>query len=101
MSTTQKVKLYVMAVKDRWKNEFRILVDTDDRTNWTHDTSTIHILLSEVEIEVPVPELNQKQLTLMEVDQLKEVIQKEKADSHVRITAIEEKIQSLLCIEAK
>ena len=97
----KKVTLYIAAHKYSYgSKKFEIVVDTCDRSKWTHDTSSITIPLSEVEVEVPIPKITEKQLMLEEVKQLQAVIQKEKADSYVRVTAFEEKIQSLLCIEA-
>jgi hypothetical protein len=96
----KKVTLYIAAHKHSYHgSKFEIIVDTCDRSKWTHDTSSTTVPLSEVEVEVPIPKVSEKQLLNEEVKQLQAVIQKEKADSHVRITAIEEKIQSLLCIE--
>ena len=86
-----------MAMKREWKTDYEILVSSVDRTTWNSDD--FYIVLSEVEVEVPVPTIDAQQLNLLEVNQLKASIQREHAQSHVRITAIEEKIQSLLCIE--
>ena len=103
MKTTQekrKVNLYIAAIKGSYDSEFKIEVSTYDRSSWTHNTDTVTVPLSTVEIEVPMPHVTEKQLMNEEVKQLQAQIQKEKADSHVRVVAIEEKIQSLLCIEA-
>jgi hypothetical protein len=103
MSKTQemkKVTLYIAATKySHASSKFEVVVDTCDRSKWTHESAQIVVPLSEVEVEVPIPEVSEKQLLGEEVRQLQAKIQKEKADSHVRVTAIEEKIQSLLCIE--
>jgi hypothetical protein len=55
--------------------------------------------LSVITTSVPIPNFDVKQLQLAEVEQLQETIKTERANSYARITAIEEKIQSLLCIE--
>lgn len=60
----------------------------------------IIVPLSVVTVEVEVPVYSDKQLMAEEVKSLEAALIKEKADSHVRVVAIEEKIQSLLCIEA-
>ena len=93
---TKEVKLYVMAHKYTWDDEFKIVVSTAKHLS---DAATVVIQLSEVMIDVQVPTVNQKTLQLAEVEQLHEVIKTERANSYARITAIEEKIQSLLCIE--
>ena len=73
-----------------------IIVSTVKRLS---DAATVVIQLSEVLIDVPIPTVNQKTLQLAEVEQLSNLVRLEKANNHARITAIEEKIQSLLCIE--
>jgi hypothetical protein len=93
---TKEVKLYVQAVKWSWERDFKINVSTYQKTT---EVDRVVIDLSEVLIDVPVPTVDHKQLTLAEVEKLKETIKTERADSYARITAIEEKIQSLLCIE--
>lgn len=100
MSDKKKVKLWVTAHKYDHDKEFRISVDCFDRSSLSSCTTGTSIAMSVVEVEVEIPTVNQKQFTLEEVKQLQARIQKEKADSHVRVIAIEEKIQSLLCIEA-
>ena len=93
---TKEVKLYVQAIKYSWQDDFEINISTMKRLT---DAATVAIDLSEVTVEVPVPIIDQKQLRLAHVEQLKEIIKTERANSYARITAIEEKIQSLLCIE--
>ena len=93
---TRKVKLYVQAEKWINQQDFEINVSTYPRSSCEHYTV---IDISEVTVDVPVPAIDEKQLTQEEVKQLQAVIQKEKADSFVRVTAIEEKIQSLLSLE--
>jgi hypothetical protein len=93
---TKEVKLYVQAAKWAWERDFKINVSTYQKTA---EVDRVVIDLSEVLIDVPVPTVNQKTLQLAEVEQLQEAIKTEHANSYARITAIEEKIQSLLCIE--
>ena len=93
-----KVKLYVQARKYTWDNEFEIVVHA---FKYPPSADSTVVQLSEVEVDVPVPEINEKQLQLEEVKQLQQRITEEKNASHCRVTAIEEKIQSLLCIEAQ
>ena len=93
---TKEVKLYVQAVKYNWQKEFVIDV-RDYKTESSHEQVVVH--LSEVTVEVQIPDVDVKHLQLEEVKQLQETIKTERANSYARITAIEEKIQSLLCIE--
>ena len=93
---TKEVKLYVQAVKYNWQKEFVIDV-RDYKTESSREQVVVH--LSEVTVEVQIPDVDVKHLQLEEVKQLQETIKTERANSYARITAIEEKIQSLLCIE--
>jgi hypothetical protein len=95
---TKEVKLYVQAHKYTWDDEFKIVVST---AKPLPDAATVVIQLSEVMIDVQIPTVNLKTLQLAEVEQLRETIKTERANSYARITAIEEKIQSLLCIEQR
>ena len=91
-----KVTIYIQARKWSWDREWTVEAKTHQAE--TCDDRTC-VDLSEVEIDIPVPALDHKKLVMVEVEQLQEQIKKEMAESHVRITSIEEKIQSLLCIE--
>jgi hypothetical protein len=93
---TKEVKLYVQANKYSWEDDFQIIVSTVKHNS---DGSTVAIQLSEVTVDVQIPAIDQKTLQLAEVEQLHAIIKTERANSYARITAIEEKIQSLLCIE--
>ncbi len=92
----KEVKLYVTAHK--WLGEYEVEVSTHDRHKYKSPGEVI-IPLSEVTVEIDVPDVEKEQLMTEEIKQLQEQIQKERADSYVRITAIEEKIQSLMSIE--
>lgn len=96
----QEVELYICATKMEWEAEFSIEVNTYDRANLDTGSQVI-IPLSQVTIEIEVPDVNEKQLQAEEIRRLQERIKKEKIDSHVRVTAIEEKIQSLMAIEVQ
>jgi len=93
---TKEVKLYISASKFNFESEFKIQVSSYAPTSCKTITC---IPLSEVTVEVEIPNVDVKQLQLAEVKQLQETIKTERANSFARITAIEEKIQSLLCIE--
>ena len=93
---TKEVKLYVMATKHSLDRSFQTVIST---SRWTTDDHTTVVLLSEVTIDVKIPDINEKRITLEAVRQLEDKIKEEKTASYVRVKAIEEKIQSLLCIE--
>ena len=93
---TKEVKLYVQAVKYNWQKEFVIDV-RDYKTESSPEQVVVH--LSEVKVEVQIPDIDEKRLTLEEVKQLEQAITEEDNASYARIKAIKEKIQSLLCIE--
>lgn len=99
MIDKKKVTLYVHAMKGKWADKYTCHISLADVTG-AGDADTHVELLSEVEIEIDVPDINEKQLKLLRIGSLEKKIKKEKADSHVRVIAIEEKIQSLMCIEA-
>lgn len=93
---TKEVKLYVQAFKWHHRNTWDIRIDSSAFDSC--DSRTV-IQISEVTVEVEIPDINEKQLTLEEVKQLREFINKEQANSYMRIKAVEERIQSLLAIE--
>ena len=98
---TKEVKLYVMAIKRTYDIEFEILVSTYDSKihEMSNGAGSVVIPLSEVTIEVPIPDIDPKQLNAEHIKQLEIQMKEEKNASYIRIKAIEEKIQSLLCIE--
>jgi len=98
MTDKKKVKLYVTAVKLGYENEFKIEVNSFDKSTFDNHGG-IAIPLSVVEVEIEIPTISGEQLQAEEVKPLQAAIKKEMADSHVRVVAIEEKIQSLMCIE--
>jgi len=101
MSTKEEVTLYITAEKWNSSREFEIHINTYDLHKINDGTSRITVPLSEVTVEIEVPDVSVKQLQAEEIKQLRAQIQKEMADSFVRVTAIEEKIQSLMAIEVQ
>jgi hypothetical protein len=96
---TKEVKLYVMAIKQDYDIEFEILVSTYAPKIHEMSGNGIVIPLSEVTIEVPLPDIDRKKLNAEHVKALEIQMKEEKNASYIRIKSIEEKIQSLLCIE--
>jgi len=92
-----KVKLYIQAEKSHWTNGWELREPST--FEFKSDTLTTYVTISQVYVDVDTPELNVKELTLVEVEQLKEQYKKEQADSQMRLNEIDEKIQKLLCIE--
>lgn len=99
---TQNVTMYIYAEKWDYDAEFEIKVACFDLSTSGHKLDgRVIIPLSQVTIEIEVPDVDEKQLQAEEIRQLQERIKQEKIDSHVRVTAIEEKIQSLMAIEVQ
>lgn len=98
MSNTkkQKLTLYFLASKSEHDKEFTFNVHAFDWPGHDFDTN---IKMGSVDVEINVPDLNQKEFTLAEIEQLKERIKKEELDSHQRVKAFNDHIQNLLCIE--
>jgi len=92
----KEVKLYTYAGK--WNGSTDYEVEVGSYLPKSEDYRII-VPLSEVTVEIEIPAYDERQLLKAEVESLEALLLKEKADSHVRIVAIEEKIQSLLCIE--
>jgi len=96
----QEVTLYVCATKFKWQAAFKVDINTYDRSVLDAGEMTI-IPLSEVTVEIEIPDVNGKQLQAEEIKKLQAAIRKEQADSYVRVTAIEERIQSLMALECE
>ena len=76
MTDKKKVKLYVTAVKLGYENEFKIEVNSFDKSTFDNHGG-IAIPLSVVEVEVEIPTISGEQLQAEEVKQLQAAIQKE------------------------
>jgi len=94
---TQQVTLYISAQKYTWDNEFKISIDI---FKCGSSDSCVIVQLDTQEVEIPVPEIDEKALTLVQIEHLKASIKKEKVDSHMRILGIEDAISKLQCIES-
>lgn len=93
-----KIQLYIQAVKYKWEKEFTVRVESFQRTQ---DNQQSVISLDELEFEIDVPEFDAKTLMLKEVEHLESQLKEEKQASFERITQLEERIQSLMCIEVQ
>ncbi|PIJ51972.1 hypothetical protein BL250_03140 [Erwinia sp. OLTSP20] len=93
LPTSINKKLFIAAQKYTWENEFSIRVmdyDPPDNENVTT------VLLTTLDISIDIPSVN---LTQCEIDGLEKMKSRIVTDSQMRIKEIEEKIQSLRCIE--
>ena len=100
MSTKkQEVTLYVTAAKWNCESKFDVRVDTYDLDKINDGKHQVTVPLSQVTVEIEIPDVSEKQIQAEEIKQLQAAIDKEKADSYVRVKAIEERIQSLMAIE--
>jgi len=95
MKTMQK-ELFIQAEKYSWEDKFSIGINTYERKS---DNSEIAITLDKVTVNVEVPELDEKMLTLAQIEQTQEQIKAEKAASYLRVTKMEDHINSLMCLE--
>ncbi len=96
-----KVILYIQAVKwvcDFGDNAFNISVTSYKRES---DENHIVIDIDEQEVEIDVPEVSQKDLTIAHIEQLKGIKVKFQAEAHMKIKSIDEQIENLLSIENK
>ena len=94
-----KVKLYIQASK--WTafgdgEKFNVEINAHKRKS---DGSEIVIDLEEVEIDIDVPDICQKELTLAHANQLRCVKTKLKADTEIKLQSLDEQIESLLALE--
>ena len=95
---TQKVKLYIQARKSGWEDKFSLVIDT---MAFESTETTLTVQLNTVELDIEVPELDEKMLSLAQVEQLRDQIKAEKAAHYLRVTGLEDKINSLMCLENK
>ena len=93
---TQKVKLYIQARKFSNERFFTISIDTH---KFDSDNYVTRVLLNTVELDIEIPELDEKTLTLAQIEQLRDQIKAEKAEHYLRVVGLEDKINSLMCLE--
>ena len=95
--TTKKVKLYIQAEKSNLSEGSAIVINACE---FRSDKWSTYITLNTIELDIEVPELDEKALTLAEIEQIRDKIKAEKADSYLRVVQMEEKINSLMCLES-
>jgi len=98
-----KQKFYIQAVKslqswDANNNEFVIEASCFKRLG---DATQAVIDIDEQDLEFTVPYISDEDLKLGHVQQLRDVKEKLKADTHLQIQSLDEQIESLLAIEYK
>ncbi len=95
---TKKIELFIQARKYNWQENFKISVNLWE---FKTDDKSIYITLDKKIIDIEIPELDEKLLTLAHVEQLRDQIKSEKAASYLRVIKMEDEINSLMCIENK
>ena len=99
---TQQVELFIQATKYCWEEEFNIEVNTvEHKTETNSARPTTYVTLDKKTVSVTTPEIDEKMLTLAYVEQIRQQIKAEKAASYLRVTQMEDQINSLMCIENK
>ena len=99
MKTEKKnITLYIQATKFEWEKVWNYDIQTFVRKT---DTNQMFELLKEINLEIDVPVIDQKSMSLQEIEQLRDQIKKVDAEAQMQKNAIEERIQSLLAIEAQ
>lgn len=93
-----KTKLYCYYYKWNWDTEYVFGVSNSYAPQ--NSDNRIVIPLCEREVDIDLPEVDNKTLTLAEVERLQQQIQKEQAESHKRIVDLQDRINSLLAIES-
>jgi len=90
-----KVKLYIQAEKFSFESEFRTCVNAFKMES---RESNVVIDIGEVEVDVDIPELSQKELTLAHVEQLKGIKKSIQAECNAKIVSIDNHIANLLAL---
>lgn len=95
---TMKVELFVQAAKRVYEDNFSIVINACE---FQSDEHGIYVTLDKKTIEIEIPELDDKMLTLTQIDQIKDQIKAEKAASYLRVINMEDRINNLMCLENK
>lgn len=93
-----QVELFIQAEKRNHQDNFEIKVH---RFNHKTDEYGVHITLDKVIVNVEIPEFDEKTLTLAHIEQIQGQIKAEKATHYLRVTNMEDQINSLMCLENK
>ena len=93
-----KRTFYIQAEKYTFQDEFTISVNT---FRCESDERTVVIDIEEVEREFDIPDFTQEQFTNGHVEQLRNIREKLKADTQMKIKSLNEQIESLLALECK
>jgi hypothetical protein len=93
-----KKKLYIQAEKHCFEEDFTISINAHKEET---DGGTIVVDIATHELELDIPDVDQNELTLGHIDQLKQMKVKIMADNHLKMQSIDSEIQKLMAIEAK
>lgn len=93
---TKQVELFIQARKYNWQESFEITINDHERES---SQSAIFITLGKKIVNIELPTLDEKILTLAHVEQIRDQIAAEKAASYLRVTRMEDQINSLMYLE--
>jgi len=91
----RKVTLYIHASK-YVNSDYEICVSTYKQKSCEYFTV---IDIATVDVEINIPTINKNELIQANIEQLKNRIEKERADSFLRVQAVKDEIQKMLCLE--
>lgn len=94
----KEITIYTQAEKWSFQDEMTIRHTT---LKGTTDTNCIYIDLNEQVVEIDIPDGLEDLMVNAEISELEKMRDKIKADSVVKVNAIDDKIKSLLSIENK
>lgn len=89
----QTVTLHMYEKTDRWSEGNRVVDEFDYRSR--PDLMKDRVWIGQCEVEIDFPEIDTRQL---QIDALEQQIQKERADSQVRVNLLMERISKLQAI---
>lgn len=95
---TLKVKLYVHAIENRITRQMNITVLQHDASK-NGSTEIFGTVVAVHNIEIPYPDINNSEFINLQIEELKKEKDKVLAEAHAKTVEIEDRIQSLLCIE--
>lgn len=98
MKTTATLYVYCSKAELSWESD-EIIVKTYDSTS--HSYSCNHILIDTVEAEIEFAMPDEREILNLAVSNLKAEKSKIEADAYIKAKFIQDKIDSLLCLEHK
>lgn len=90
-----KVKLHIQAIKYSFEDKFSVGVYIH---GFKTESSQVVVDIGEVEVDVDIPEVSEKELNLAHVEQLKGVKKSIQAECNAKIVSIDSQIANLLAL---